>query len=290
MLQRIAICGVLAAALLPADSVLLKSGRRVQGDYLGGDARRVRIAVGDAVETFAVEDITEIRFGAASGSTGGSSAGATSGASAATPSGNRPATSRNPILRPESDTPPVSSRAAGGTTRSGVSTAAVEIPAGTTIAVRMIDDVDSERDSTGQEFRASIDEPVVLDGRTVVPRGANVTAKLVAEKQAGQLSGRTTLTLDLTAIEINGRMVDVLTEEVTQQSESRTEKTAKTAGGGAVLGAVIGAIAGGGKGAAIGAVTGAAAGGAVQVLTRGERVRIPSETRLTFTLQRPLRP
>lgn len=166
----------------------------------------------------------------------------------------------------------------------------MEIPVGTTIAVRMIDDVDSERDSTGQEFRASVDEPVVVDGRTVIPRGANVTAKLVAEKQSGQLSGRTILTLDLTSIEINGRMVDVLTEEVTQQSESRTDKTAKTAGGGAVLGAVIGAIAGGGKGAAIGAVTGAAAGGAVQVLTKGERVRIPSETRLTFTLQRPLRP
>ena len=277
MFQRIAVCGLVVAALLPADTFVLKSGRRVEGDYLGGDARRVRVAVGDNVESFSVDDISEIRFGPAT----------------VVPSGNRPSTSRNPVLRPaeSSGTPPppsTSARVAGATTRTG--SMASEIPAGTTIAVRMIDDVDSERDSTGQEFRASVDEPVILDGRTVIPKGANVTAKLVAVKESGQLTGRTMLTLDLTAIQINGRMVDVLTQEVTQQSESRTNETAKMAGGGAVLGAVIGAIAGGGKGAAIGAVTGAAAGGAVQVLTRGERVRIPSETRLTFTLQRPLRP
>jgi uncharacterized protein YcfJ len=88
---------------------------------------------------------------------------------------------------------------------------------------------------------------------------------------------------------VNGRMVDVRTEEVSRASASRTGKTGQVVGGTAALGAIIGAIAGGGKGAAIGAVSGAAAGGAVQVLTRGERVRIPSETRLTFVLQQSLR-
>jgi hypothetical protein len=59
-------------------------------------------------------------------------------------------------------------------------------------------------------------------------------------------------------------------------------------GGTAALGAIIGAIAGGGKGAAIGAGAGAGVGTAAQVMTKGQRVRIPSETRLTFTLQRPV--
>jgi hypothetical protein len=152
----------------------------------------------------------------------------------------------------------------------------------------MIDDVDSERDRVGQEFRASVDEPVVVNGETVIPRGANVVAKLVDDKQSGKLSGRTELTLDLVSVEVNGRPVDVSTQEVTQASGSRTGKTAKVVGGTAVLGTIIGAIAGGGKGAAIGAASGAAAGGAVQVMTKGERVRIPSETRLNFTLQQPL--
>jgi hypothetical protein len=55
------------------------------------------------------------------------------------------------------------------------------------------------------------------------------------------------------------------------------------------VGAVIGAIAGGGKGAAIGAASGAAVGAGSQVLLKGQRVRIPSETRLTFTLEQPSR-
>jgi len=44
-------------------------------------------------------------------------------------------------------------------------------------------------------------------------------------------------------------------------------------------------LAGGGKGAAIGTVAGAGAGTAAEVATKGQRVHIPSETRLTFTLQ-----
>jgi hypothetical protein len=60
-------------------------------------------------------------------------------------------------------------------------------------------------------------------------------------------------------------------------------------GGTAAVGAILGGIFGGGKGAAIGATSGAAAGGAVQVMTKGQRVRIPAETRLSFTLQNDLK-
>jgi hypothetical protein len=157
------------------------------------------------------------------------------------------------------------------------------------LVVRMIDDVDSERDQVGQTFRASLDEAIVVEGETVVPRGGDVVVKLVDDKQSGKLTGRTELTLDIQSIAVNGKMVDVTTQEVTQASQSRTATTGRNVGGGAALGAIIGAIAGGGKGAAIGAVTGAAAGGAVQVMTKGQKVKIPSETRLTFTLQQPVR-
>jgi len=84
---------------------------------------------------------------------------------------------------------------------------------------------------------------------------------------------------------VNGRMVDINTTDVSQSSSSRGARTGKVVGGTAVLGAIVGAIAGGGRGAAIGAASGAAVGGGVQVFTKGQRVRIPSETRLSFTLQ-----
>lgn len=270
MLHRTAACAVLFAIGLTADTIVLRSGKTIEGTYLGGDARRVRIAVADEVQSVAIDEISQIRFGAQQ---------APAVAAAAKPKPTPPK-QRAEILRP--DTLTTRPAPAAATTR------AAEIPAGTSLMVRLIDDVDSERDSVGQTYRASVDEPVVVDGRTVIRRNADVVAKLVADKDSGKLTGRSELTLDLQSITVDGKKVAVVTQEVTQQSESRTRQTATRTGGAAALGAVIGAIAGGGKGAAIGAVTGAAAGGAVQVLTKGPKVQIPSETRLTFTLQNPL--
>ena len=155
--------------------------------------------------------------------------------------------------------------------------------------IRMIDGVDSEVSQVGQTFQASLDDPIMIDGETAIPRGADVTAKLVEDKQSGKISGRTELTMDLVSIRVNGRMVDLVTEEVTTSSESRTGKSAKVIGGTAAVGAILGGIFGGGRGAAIGATSGAGAGAAVQVLTKGQRVRIPAETRLSFTLQNPIK-
>jgi hypothetical protein len=166
---------------------------------------------------------------------------------------------------------------------------AIELPAGTNLVIRMIDAVDSERNSVGQTFAASLDEPVMINGQTVIARGADVVVKLVDAKESGKLTGRTTLTLDLMSLKVKNRMVDVNTQTVKEESSSRGARTAKVAGGTAALGTIIGAIAGGGKGAAIGLGAGAAAGAGVEILTKGQRVRIPSETRLTFVLENPVR-
>ena len=165
----------------------------------------------------------------------------------------------------------------------------VSIPSGTTLTVRMIDPVDSRNDKVGQTYRASLDEPIMINGDVVVQRGADVTAKLVDDKQSGRLTGQTVLTIDLESITVNGRIIPLATEEVTRASSSRTKKTGVATGGLAALGAVIGGIAGGGKGAAIGAVSGAGAGAATSVIMKGEQVKVPSETRLTFTLEQPLK-
>jgi hypothetical protein len=88
---------------------------------------------------------------------------------------------------------------------------------------------------------------------------------------------------------VGGEPVAVNTSSVSQASGSRGERTAKVAVGTAAVGAIIGAIAGGGSGAAIGAGAGAAAGAGSQVFMKGQRVRIPSETLLTFTTEAPVK-
>jgi len=174
--------------------------------------------------------------------------------------------------------PPVANAQYGGIT----------IPAGSDVSVRTIDSVDSERDRRGQTYRASIDQPVIVNGQTVIPRGADAVVMLSDSQQSGKIEGKAVLTLELRSITINGRTYDSTSSTVSRESGSRGSRSAKVIGGTAALGAIIGAIAGGGRGAAIGAGSGAAVGTAAQVITSGQKVKVPAETLLTFTLQNPL--
>ena len=153
--------------------------------------------------------------------------------------------------------------------------------------VRMIDSVDSKTNHIGDRFHASLEGDLTVNGVVVAPKGADVYGRLADARQAGHLTGKAQLKLELTDILIQNRMQPVMTGEYELAGQSRGGNTAKKAGGGAAVGAVIGAIAGGGKGAAIGAGVGAGAGTAVNVATRGEQVNVPSETLLEFRLEQP---
>src|SRR5260221_3720969 len=200
-------------------------------------------------------------------------------------SGGRPTLRRADNAAPQDDTArPVVRRAEGNVFRPETPPAPaapprdlVNLPAGTNLVVRMIDAVDSETTHVGQTFAGSLDQPVMLNGDTVIPRGADVTVKLVDSKESGKLTGKAELTLDLVSVRVSGKMVDINTQSVQRESDSRGARTAKVAGGTAAVGAIIGAIAGGGKGAAIGAGAGAAAGAGAEGVTKGPRVKKPSE-------------
>jgi len=164
----------------------------------------------------------------------------------------------------------------------------VQIAAGTGLRVQMIDSIDSSVNRAGEVFRASLATPLVADGQVVVPVGTDVYVKLVNAKSAGHMTGQSTLGLELTRLEFQGKSYSLATNDYTQTGSSRGKRTAETVGGGAVLGTLLGAVIGGGKGAAIGAATGAGAGGVAQGVTKGQQVRIPSETKLDFSLEQPL--
>ena len=164
----------------------------------------------------------------------------------------------------------------------------VTVPANTILTVRTIDSIDSKTNHAGEVFKASLDAPIVADDKVIVPAGADAYIKLVSASSAGRMTGRSELGLELSSIVFQGKTYNVASSDVKQSGASRGKRTAETIGGGAALGALIGAVAGGGKGAAIGAAVGGGAGTGVQVFTKGQQVKIPSETRLDFTLQQPL--
>lgn len=164
----------------------------------------------------------------------------------------------------------------------------VIIPQGTRLTVRLIDPVDTEKHKAGDSFRVSLDAPVVIQNKTVIPKNADATARLVSAKSAGHFTGTSEVVLVLATITVGGRSYDLQTGQFTKQSASRGKRSAAVIGGGAVAGAVIGAIAGGGKGAAIGAAAGAGAGTGVQAATKGPQIKLPSETLLEFQLTAPV--
>jgi hypothetical protein len=136
-------------------------------------------------------------------------------------------------------------------------------------------------------FKASLYTDLVVGDTVVARRGTDVYGRLANAQEAGHISGSSELQLELTRIVIDGKDYPLVSSDYTLRGKGRGGDTAKKVGGGAIAGAIIGAIAGGGKGAAIGAGVGSAAGAGVQVFTRGQQVKVPSETLLEFRLQQP---
>jgi hypothetical protein len=160
----------------------------------------------------------------------------------------------------------------------------LQIPAGTPIAVRMQSSVSSASSQAGQRFDAVLDEPLVIDGRTVAPAGTPVTGRVLAAKRSGRLHNPGYLRLTLVSMTVGGKNVPLQTSSVFAKGGSHKNRNLAMIGGGAGGGALIGALAGGGKGAAIGSLIGAGAGTGVAYGTGEKDVRFGSERRLSFRL------
>ena len=164
----------------------------------------------------------------------------------------------------------------------------ITISSGTVLRIQTIDRIDSSRNQAGDEFAATVEAPVVVGDRVVIPRNSEARLRLIESRTAGRMTGRSELQVELISLTVDEVSYPVQSGVHEQQGSSRSTRTAETVGGGAVLGALLGAIAGRGKGAAIGAAVGAGSGAAVQAVTHGEQVKIPPETKLEFTLRAPL--
>ena len=159
------------------------------------------------------------------------------------------------------------------------------IPSGTPLHVRVDEAIDTRRNRAGDQFSATLSEPIEVDGRTMVPEGTEFSGHVTTAAASGRLKGRAFIGLRLDSFRLNGREYPVQTSSVERVSASHKKRNALLIGGGAGLGAAIGALAGGGKGALIGAGAGAGAGTAGAAATGRRQVGIGAETPLRFTLR-----
>jgi hypothetical protein len=166
--------------------------------------------------------------------------------------------------------------------------APVVIPAGTVLTVRLGEALGSKISQTGQTFSATLANAIQVDGKDVVPAGANASGTVLDAKPLGRFKGGASLALKLTSISINGTDRPIETSSIARSEKGKGKRTATMIGGGAGVGALIGGLAGGGKGAAIGALAGAGAGTAGTAFTGNKDVVLPAESALSFKLEQPL--
>jgi hypothetical protein len=237
---------------LAADRVRLRSGKIITGMFMGGDSKSVRVLLDNGqVSEVPLEEAVAVEFSA-----------------------------RKPAPPPPPPPPP---SAAPAQAAAPPKPKPIQVPAGTKLNVRLVDGIDVDASQTGQTFKAIVDDPVMMSGSIVIPRGATATLQAAKVEQSGKMKGSDKITLKMNSIAFGGMSYPVVTEYVETKGKGEGKKTGRKVAGGAGLGAIVGGIAGGGQGAAIGAAVGGATGG-VMAATGEEHLKLPAETRLTFNL------
>jgi hypothetical protein len=264
----------------PRATVTLRDGSTAEGGVVASSASEITI-VGDdkSSRTIPMSQVKSIEYDDAPPAAAAAPSPATAPATAAAP---KPSARSHEAHRDHYHPP-----------QSVVSTKTYMLPVGTEVAVRAEETIDSSKGAEGQTYAAEVTKDVLdADGAIVIPDGSNAKIVIKSASKGGRFTGQSDLVLDLRAVSVEGQEYLIGTSDLEKRGRDgvgTNKRTAIFTGGGAAIGAIIGAIAGGGKGAAIGAASGAGAGAITQVVTKGDAIKVPAETILTFKLDRPLR-
>ena len=161
----------------------------------------------------------------------------------------------------------------------------VTVPAGTSLAVSVLSNLGSKTSQVEDVVKGALAKPLVIDGITAVPQGAEMRGVVSEAKESGRVKGKASLGIAFDRLVVRGETHQLQTAPVVLEAQDKKSDDVKKGGLGAAAGAVVGGIAGGGTGAAIGAV----AGGAGTVLaTKGREVELPAGTIVNVLMQSPL--
>ena len=247
--MAVSVCVVSLAAISSADTLILKNGTRVPGTVVSVAARTITFEDASGVSRrYNATQVSGLEFAPAS-----------------------------------------QHHAAIGT--SGSTRRLETLPRGTELTVRTSEDIDSSTAVVDQTFSAIVENDILgASDDVIIPAGSHAVL-VVREVSSGGTTGSPDVLLDMQSMTVSGRRYLVSTADLKKDSGTgigKNKRTAETVGGGAALGTIIGAIAGGAKGAAIGVLVGAAGGAGVEVLNKGQDVRVPAETLLSFRLDKPV--
>ncbi|HET9409656.1 MAG TPA: hypothetical protein VFO39_20615 [Candidatus Sulfotelmatobacter sp.] len=176
------------------------------------------------------------------------------------------------------------------------------VPAGTALMVRLQTTLATFSNKAGDQFRGSLAQPVVVNGKTLLPAGTIVEGRVTKVTEPRRISGKPTIGilpeavimpngeryyLDATLVDTNaGRGTDV-NDEGQFKGSTRDRNDNLEAGGGTAGGMIIGGLAGGPVGVLVGGTIGAGST-TVHWLAKHRSAVLPAGTQLTLELNRPL--
>jgi hypothetical protein len=161
----------------------------------------------------------------------------------------------------------------------------VTLAQNTAITVRLDQNISSKTSTSGQRFGGKLAQPLLVNGREVLPAGTEFSGTITQAEPAGKLAGGAKLSISINSFSLQGKEYKLQAPPLVRVSQGQGKRTAEITGAGAVIGVVIGAVAHGGKGAAIGAAAGAGAGAVGAAATYKTRdVVLPAESQVTFHL------
>lgn len=223
--------------------------------------------------------------GCKSGSNASSSPAATGATSGATTAANQPSASSG-----ASGSNSAGANMSGGTSsapaapRQQPPPAVVNLPAGTTVCVRLDSDLGSKISQPGDSYGATVTDDVVANGQVIIPQGSRAEGTVIDAKPLGRFKGGARLSVQLDRVHTQWGAYPVRTSTIDKIEAGKGKRSLAMIGGGAGLGALIGGLTGGGKGALIGGLVGGGAGTAGTAFTGNKEIVLPAETMLTFHL------
>jgi hypothetical protein len=178
----------------------------------------------------------------------------------------------------------------------------LSLPAGTSMKVKLEKTLSTSSSQEGDPFSGRVTEPVVLDGKTVIPIGATVQGRVTKINEPRRISGKPTIGIFPETVVLpngehymlNAALVDTnvghgtdVNEEGQFKGAGHNGKDITEVGFGTGGGMLVGGLIGGGKGLLIGGTIGATATVA-HWLGKHRSTEIPAGTELVLELSRPL--
>ena len=183
LVSLIIVCtGSLISLIAWADTLEMKDGRLLEGEYMGGTQQTIRFQTGDTVAVYQVKDVLAVTFSVTSS----------------------PVSQATPLPK----SPPLSQR----------QLKEVTIAAGTSLPVRMADTMDITTAQQDDWFKATLDADLVADGVVIAPKGSTVNGQVVRAEQGRQES---VLTITLQELLVNQQSIPITTTAYTMRTKSQ---------------------------------------------------------------------